>query len=69
MPDALIAKVINDLAGMTKDVYFQFAPYKVSEPFLESRLFDILAMANDKLPNASISLITNGSPLTEKKIH
>ena len=68
MSDALIAKVINDLADMPKDVYFQFAPYKVSEPFLESRLFDILAMANDKLPSARISLITNGSPLTEKKI-
>ena len=68
MSDELIAKVINDLADMPKDVYFQFAPYKVSEPFLENRLFDILALANSKLPTASISIITNGSPLTEKKI-
>jgi hypothetical protein len=68
MPDALIAKVINDLADIPDDVFFQFAPYKVSEPFLENRLFDILELANNKLPNASISIITNGSPLTEKKV-
>ncbi len=69
MPDALIEKVIGDLSDIPKNVYFQFAPYKVSEPFLDSRLFDVLAMANAKLPSASISIITNGSPLTEKKIH
>ncbi len=69
MSDALIAKVIDDLSAIPKDVYFQLAPYKVSEPFLENRLFEILELANSKLPNASISIITNGSPLTEKKIH
>lgn len=68
MPDQLIAKIIDDLAGIPKDVRFQLAPYKVSEPFLEARLFDILELVNRKLPNANISIITNGSPLTEKKI-
>jgi hypothetical protein len=68
MPDELITKVIDDLGDIPKDVYFQFAPYKVSEPFLESRLFDILELVNRKLPNASVSIITNGSPLTGKKI-
>ena len=68
MPDQLIAKIINDLADIPKDVRFQLAPYKVSEPFLEVRLFDILELVNRKLPNANISIITNGSPLTENKI-
>ncbi len=68
MPDQLIAKIIDDLADIPKDVCFQLAPYKVSEPFLETRLFDILELVNDKLPNANISIITNGSPLTETKI-
>lgn len=68
MPDQLIAKIVDDLADIPKDVRFQLAPYKVSEPFLEPRLFDILELVNRKLPNANISIITNGSPLTEKKI-
>jgi hypothetical protein len=68
MSDALIEKIINDLTAIPKDVVFQLAPYKVSDPFLEVRLFDIIKLANEKLPGASISLITNGSPLTEKKI-
>ncbi len=68
MSDSLIGKVIDDLTAIPREVRFQFAPYKVSEPFLESRLFDILALVNEKLPNAVITIITNGSPLTAKKI-
>lgn len=68
MPDALIEKIIRDLSDIPADVRFQLAPYKVSEPFLESRLFDILELVNARLPNADISIISNASPLTEKKI-
>jgi len=68
MSDQLIAKIIDDLTDIPKDFRFQLAPYKVSEPFLEARLFDILELVNSKLPNANISIITNGSPLTEQKI-
>ncbi|MGH8677869.1 MAG: hypothetical protein ACREUQ_05895, partial [Burkholderiales bacterium] len=34
MPDALIEKIINDLADIPREIRFQLAPYKVSEPFL-----------------------------------
>ena len=68
MPDALIEKIVGDLADIPPEVRFQLAPYKVSEPFIEPRLFDILALVNARLPNADISIITNASPLTEKKI-
>ena len=68
MSDSLIAKIIDDLTDIPRGMRFQLAPYKVSEPFLEARLFDILEVVNSKLPNANISIITNGSPLTEKKI-
>ncbi len=68
MPDALIEKVLRDLADIPGDQAFQFAPYKVSEPFIEPRLFDILAQVNARLPNARISLISNGSPLTAANI-
>ena len=68
MPDALIEKVVGDLAGIPRHVGFQLAPYKVSEPFLEPRLFDILALVNRRLPNARISIITNGAALTDRNV-
>ena len=68
MSDELIDKILRDLADIPREVPFQLAPYKVSEPFVEKRLFDILRTANERLPNARISLISNGAALTEKKI-
>jgi MoaA/NifB/PqqE/SkfB family radical SAM enzyme len=68
MSDALIEKVIGDLCDIPREVNFQLAPYKVSEPFLEPRLFDILDTVNARLPNAYVSIITNGTALTERKI-
>lgn len=68
MPDALIAKIIDDLTAMPPKLPFQLAPYKVSDPFIEPRLFDVIDLACAKLPGARISLITNGSALTERKI-
>lgn len=68
MPDAMIEKIIHDLQVIPSNVPFQLAPYKVSDPLLEPRLFDILKLANARLPNAEISIITNGAALTERNI-
>jgi MoaA/NifB/PqqE/SkfB family radical SAM enzyme len=68
MPDAMIEKIIRDLGDIPPRVTFQLAPYKVSDPFLEPRLFDILELVNARLPNARISIITNGAALTERNI-
>lgn len=68
MADELIAKIVDDLAAIPRSVPFQLSPFKVNEPFLDKRLFDILALVNEKLPHASITLTTNASPLTEDKL-
>jgi hypothetical protein len=68
MPDSLIEKIVGDLGDIPKSLQFQLSPFKVNEPFLDHRLFDILALINGKLPNASITLTSNGTPLTDKKI-
>ena len=68
MPDSLIDKILSDLADIPKELPFQFAPYKVSDPFVEARLFDILRTANERIPNANISLFTNGAALTDSNI-
>ncbi len=68
MSDALIEKIIDDLTAIPPSLSFQVSPYKISDPFLEPRLFDILARVNERLPSAAVSLITNGAALTEANL-
>lgn len=68
MPDNLIEKIIGDLEVIPKQVPFRIVPYKVSEPFLDVRLFDILETCNERLPNANLRIFSNGSAITEKHL-
>jgi hypothetical protein len=68
MPDALINKIIEDLRGIPSSLEFQLSPFKVNEPFLDTRLFSILAQINERLPNAELTLTTNASALTAKQL-
>jgi hypothetical protein len=68
MPDELIAKIINDLTDIPRTIPFQLSPFKVNEPFLDNRLFDILQTINEKLPHATLTLTTNASPLTRETL-
>jgi hypothetical protein len=68
MPDSLIDKILDDLSAIPRDLPFQLAPYKVSDPFVEARIFDIMRKVNATLPNAYISLITNGAALNDANI-
>jgi MoaA/NifB/PqqE/SkfB family radical SAM enzyme len=68
MEDTLIEKVVNDLCDIPSLHNFQLSPFKVNEPFLDSRLMDLLSLFQERLPNASITLTSNASPITEKKL-
>jgi hypothetical protein len=68
MPDALINKIIEDLRAIPSTLPFQLSPFKVNEPFLDTRLFAVLARINERLPNASLTLTTNASALTAKQL-
>ena len=68
MPDALINKIIEDLREIPPTLAFQLSPFKVNEPFLDTRLFSVLAQINQRLPNAAIALTTNPSALTQKQL-
>lgn len=68
MPDTLVAKVISDLGEIPRELPLTISPYLVNEPFLDDRLFDILRVINDELPNATIRLATNGTSLDERKL-
>lgn len=65
MPDELIDKIISDLKKIPTNIPFQISPFKVSEPFLDKRLFSTLDKINKELPNAGITLTSNASPITE----
>lgn len=68
MPDELIDKVIADLQAIPADVPFRFAPFKVSDPFTDPRIFDVVERINNRLPNASIDLYSNGASLTPARL-
>jgi len=65
MPDDLIESVIEQMAGF-KHPFF-FSPFKVNEPLLDKRLYDICraALAN---PHCLLRIFTNGAPLTQRHI-
>jgi len=68
MTNELIDKIIDDLRQIPTDLPFSISPFKVSDPFLDKRIFSILEKINLVLPQAKLRLFTNGSPLTEKII-
>lgn len=68
MSDDLVDKVIRELADIPRHVEFRIAPFKVSDPFTEPRLFPIIEKINRQLPNASIDLYSNGASLTPGKL-
>jgi hypothetical protein len=64
MPDDLFDKILADLAAIPAEIPFSIAPFKVNEPFLDKRMFDLCRRINERLPNASIQIFSNGSTLT-----
>jgi len=68
MSDALIEKILIDLQEIPPNLFFTISPFKVSDPFLDKRIFQICEKINKNLPNAKLRLFTNGSPLTERMI-
>ncbi|MEZ5764270.1 MAG: SPASM domain-containing protein [Xanthobacteraceae bacterium] len=68
MPMELIEKVIDDLTAIPQQLPLQISPFKVNEPFLDVRLFDILKLINERLPQATITLTTNASAATEDNV-
>ena len=64
MPDALIDRLIDEMAEWEWPFYF--SPFKVSDPLLDKRLIPICRKVNEKVPKAAIRIFTNGSALTDK---
>lgn len=68
MPMEQIDKVLEDLQAIPRSMVFQLSPFCVNEPFLDKRIFSILEKIETRLPNAQITLTSNGSPLTDDNL-
>jgi hypothetical protein len=68
MSDALIDKILRDLEDIPRELPFAISPFKVNDPLLDVRIFDIMEQINTRLPNAELRMFTNGSPITEKHL-
>lgn len=66
MPDALLYRLIDEMAAFEKPFYF--SPFKLSDPFLDKRLIPLLRTFNEKAPHGLIRLFTNGSALTDANV-
>ena len=65
MSDALIDLIIGEMT--TFDRPFFFSPFKLNEPLLDNRLFNILhRVERDTIARSRV--FTNGAPLTQRKI-
>lgn len=67
MSDELIERLIDEMAGFK--VPFLFAPFKVNEPLLDKRLIPICETFNERVPQGTLRIFTNGAPLTDANIN
>jgi hypothetical protein len=68
MSDELIDKIVGDLEAIPRDLPFGISPFKVNDPLLDKRIFDICAQITRRLPGAQPRLFTNASPMTDANI-
>ena len=66
MPDELIDKLVDEMAGFS--LPFCFSPFKLNEPFLDKRLIPLCERMNRDVPRASLRIFTNGAALTRRHI-
>jgi len=66
MPDELIDKMLRELQGINYSNNLSF--FNNNEPFLEPRIFNLVAKARSMLPGAYLALVTNGTLLDMEKV-
>lgn len=62
MEEAVYRRIVDELARLS--FAGRFSPYLMNEPLLDKRLPDLIALARDALPNASIFISSNGDALS-----
>lgn len=65
MPDETVEKILDDVASIAGRPPFRFNLSRVNEPFLDTRVLEISAEINRRLPEAGHVFFSNASPLDE----
>ena len=68
MSSGLFDKIVSDLKTIPDDHRFSIALNHISEPLLDKRCETFIKKINDELPNASVTIITNGLLLNSENI-
>lgn len=68
MSDALLEKLLGELAEIPDTLPFQLSPLKVNEPLLDPRMPEILERIDRQLPQAVVTITTNAAPLSDEII-
>lgn len=66
MDSEVVVRLIDEMARFP--IPFSFSPFKVNEPFLDSRLLDFCQEFEARCRNGHLRLFTNGSALTFDKM-
>ena len=69
MSDELFAKIVEDLKEIPSDHKFTISLNHINEPLADSRWSSFLALLESQLPNAMVTIISNGYLLNEKNIN
>lgn len=59
MSDNLFEKIVREASTFPPNRFNGFAVHSISEPFMDRKIFDRLALINEIVPQASISITTN----------
>ncbi len=59
MSDTLFEKIVKEASTFPPDNFKGFAMHSVNEPFMDRKIFDRLALINEIVPSAPISITTN----------
>jgi hypothetical protein len=68
MSDALIEKILSDVAEIQDRPPFEVTLSRVNEPFLDTRVMDITEEIQRRFPEATHMFFSNGTPLVEKTL-
>ncbi len=66
MSDELLDRLLTEFESF--ELPFYFAPFKLSDPFLDKRMIPLCERFNRQVPKGHLRLFTNGSALTDKTI-
>ena len=68
MPDELFERIVRQLEEIPQGHLFHISPFKVNEFLMDKKIFERIALLNERLPNAYIRIFSNFNAAQEADI-